>query len=159
MAAGGVGVDHKSLSGEAAVAALVEARVQKEMASAIWSMAHSNTENEIAIAKAGGIPPLIALLEPEQLHGGMTYTTLTEQLSEAMRNLEHWGLADEIQQREDDEGLGPRPDAGEVLAALFAREVLEWNRVAVRNARPQRTRHACRSAHADRLEPWHRPTY
>ena len=39
------------------------AKVQKEFASALWSMANQNEENQVAIAKAGGIPPLIALLE------------------------------------------------------------------------------------------------
>lgn len=44
-------------------AALVEgAKVQKEMASAIWSMTYLNPENQVAIAKAGGIPSLIGLL-------------------------------------------------------------------------------------------------
>ena len=42
---------------------LVLAKMQKEIASAIWSMADNNPENQIAIAQAGGIPPLIALLE------------------------------------------------------------------------------------------------
>ena len=44
-------------------AALVEgAKVQKEMASAIWSMTYLNPDNQVAIAKAGGIPSLIGLL-------------------------------------------------------------------------------------------------
>ena len=38
------------------------ALVQKEMCNAIWSMAHENPDNQAAIAKANGIPPLIALL-------------------------------------------------------------------------------------------------
>ena len=38
------------------------AAVQREMASAIWSMAEGNEANQIAISKAGGIPPLIRLL-------------------------------------------------------------------------------------------------
>ena len=51
------------LTGAAAVAALESAKVQKEMASAIWSMAIDNTENQVAIAEAGGIKPLIQLLD------------------------------------------------------------------------------------------------
>ena len=47
----------------ASVLALERARVQKEMASAIWAMSKENVENQIAIAHEGGIPPLIALLE------------------------------------------------------------------------------------------------
>ena len=63
VAEGGVGVPAGSLSGQAAVAALEAARVQKEMASALWSMSLENEENQAAIAQAGGIPPLIALLD------------------------------------------------------------------------------------------------
>ena len=47
----------------AALAALEAATVQKEMASALWSMAAGSPENQAAIAKAGGIPKLITLLE------------------------------------------------------------------------------------------------
>ena len=57
------GVNAAVLSGPAAVAALANAKLQKKIASAIWSMAFENTENQMAIANAGGIPPLIALLE------------------------------------------------------------------------------------------------
>ena len=40
--------------------------VQKEMANAIWAMANTNEENQVAIAAAGGIPSLIALLASNQ---------------------------------------------------------------------------------------------
>ena len=60
---GGVGSQASGLAGAAAVAALESAKVQKEMASAIWAMAQDNPDNQVAIASAGGIPPLIALLE------------------------------------------------------------------------------------------------
>ena len=36
--------------------------IQREMASAVWSMTFQNPDNQKAIADAGGIPPLIALL-------------------------------------------------------------------------------------------------
>lgn len=36
--------------------------LQKDIAAAIWSMTNNNQENQAAVAKAGGIPPLIALL-------------------------------------------------------------------------------------------------
>ena len=42
---------------------LESAKVQKEIASALWSMSLDNSENQIAAAKAGGIHPLIELLE------------------------------------------------------------------------------------------------
>ena len=63
MEAGGVGIDCKALTGPAAIAALEAASVQKEMASAIWSMAINHPENQSEIAKTQGIPPLIELLE------------------------------------------------------------------------------------------------
>lgn len=47
------------------------AKVQKvvSVASAIWSMAYNNAANQMAIAQAGGIPPLIALLKgPTEIH-------------------------------------------------------------------------------------------
>ena len=47
----------------AALAALEAAKVQKEMASALWSMADNSPDNQAAIAKAGGIQPLIAMLD------------------------------------------------------------------------------------------------
>ena len=62
MHEGGVGVDVKSLTGAAAVKAFEMATVQKEMASAIWSMGIDHGENQVAIAAADGIPPLISLL-------------------------------------------------------------------------------------------------
>ena len=58
---GGVGVG--VLTESQAERALESARVQKEVASAIWAMTRDNPDNQIAIAAAGGIPPLIALLE------------------------------------------------------------------------------------------------
>lgn len=54
-------VEDKSLALEAK--ALESAKVQKEMASAIWSMAVNNLPNQIVIAETGGIPLLIALLK------------------------------------------------------------------------------------------------
>ena len=45
------------------VQALARAKVQKEIASAIWAMSKQSVDNQIAIAAEGGIPPLIALLE------------------------------------------------------------------------------------------------
>ena len=63
MAEGGVGVDLKSLSAAQQAAALEAAMVQKELASAIWSMAHESADNQRGIDKAGGIAPLITLLE------------------------------------------------------------------------------------------------
>ena len=59
--AGGVG--QNLMMGLASKEALEAARVQKEMAGAIWSLTLSNPENQLAIAEAGGIPPLILLLE------------------------------------------------------------------------------------------------
>ena len=43
-------------------AALDVALVQKDMAAALWSMAYNSPENQTAIAKAGGLEPLIAML-------------------------------------------------------------------------------------------------
>jgi len=57
------GVGQSVLSSQAAAAALEGARVQKEMAAAIWSMTVGNPQNQRAIADAGGIQPLIALLD------------------------------------------------------------------------------------------------
>lgn len=57
------GAGDSTYGNSASKEALEAARVQKEMASAIWSMAANNLENQMAIAKAGGILPLIALLE------------------------------------------------------------------------------------------------
>ena len=42
--------------------ALEHACTQKDIASAIWAMSHENPDNQTAVARAGGIPPLIALL-------------------------------------------------------------------------------------------------
>ena len=36
--------------------------LQKELASALWSMSFQNNANQMAIAAEGGVPPLIALL-------------------------------------------------------------------------------------------------
>ena len=44
-------------------AALEAAKVQKEIASAIWSLTINNEENQVWIAKEGGIKPLIELLQ------------------------------------------------------------------------------------------------
>ena len=41
---------------------LRELHVLKEVASAIWSMANGSEQNQIAVATAGGVPPLVALL-------------------------------------------------------------------------------------------------
>ena len=57
---GGVGDGLKSTQ-ESGIA-LELAKIQREIASAIWSMANNNPENQMAIASAGGIRPLIALL-------------------------------------------------------------------------------------------------
>ena len=58
------GADGASVGATSSVVlALERARVQKEMASAIWAMSKESVENQIAIADEGGIPPLIALLE------------------------------------------------------------------------------------------------
>ena len=57
------GVGGAGLLGGAAKEALELARVQKELASAIWSLTLNNPANRIAIADAGGIPPLILLLD------------------------------------------------------------------------------------------------
>lgn len=59
--AGGVGAAAKA--GLDAVLAQEGASVQREMASAIWSMTFKHTDNQIAVAQAGGIPPLIKLLD------------------------------------------------------------------------------------------------
>ena len=58
---GGVGVG--PLTGQAAVEALEAAKVQREMASALWSMCINSPDNQAAIEKAGGITPLVALLD------------------------------------------------------------------------------------------------
>ena len=42
---------------------LQSARVQKEMASALWAMASDNEENQMAISEAGGIQKLVRLLK------------------------------------------------------------------------------------------------
>ena len=38
------------------------AAAQKDIAGAIWSMAHDNAENQVTIAASGGVPPLIEML-------------------------------------------------------------------------------------------------
>ena len=57
------GVGQGVVMGIAAKEALDLARVQRELASALWSLTLNNPENRVAVAEAGGIPPLIELLE------------------------------------------------------------------------------------------------
>ena len=61
--------------------------------------------------------PLIALMEPELGHGGLTSEQVREHLSLADANFTKWGFDD-----------GPR--SAELYAALFAPDVepIEWNR-------------------------------
>ena len=44
-------------------AALDVALVQRDMAAALWSMAYNSPENQMTIAKVGGLEPLIAMLD------------------------------------------------------------------------------------------------
>ena len=55
--------EHSNSSSHSASVVLDAAKVQKEMAAALWSMAHNSPENQAAIAKVGGIQPLITMLD------------------------------------------------------------------------------------------------
>jgi len=55
--------EHSNSSSHSASVVLDAAKVQKEMAAALWSMAHNSPENQAAIAKVGGIQPLIMMLD------------------------------------------------------------------------------------------------
>ena len=68
--------------------------------------------------------PIVALLEPEAKHGGLTQEQIRAQLIEADGYYMAWGLAEEVA------SWGyeiPTPD--KMYDALFAREPIEWNRI------------------------------
>lgn len=68
--------------------------------------------------------PIVALLEPEAKHGGLTDEQIHAQLREADGYYEAWGLSAEV------ESWGyALPDAEALHASLFTREPIEWNRV------------------------------
>ena len=60
---------------------------------------------------------IIALLEPETNHGGLTPEMIKAQLIAAEDSYAKWGFASD----------SPRADA--LLDALFADEPIEWNRI------------------------------
>ena len=61
--------------------------------------------------------PIIALMEPEAKHGGLTRARIEEQLVEADQRYEKWGFDDD----------GPRSTT--LMEALFATQPIEWNRI------------------------------
>jgi len=70
-------------------------------------------ELRAAVAKS---KPLIALLETETKHGGVTQAQMCEQLTEAESRFEGWGFESE-------------PGSAELIEQLFAKEPIEWNRL------------------------------
>ena len=79
--------------------------------------------------------PIIAMLEPEAKHGGLTEEEIRQQLSDAdlpcekqgtkFRNMyEMWGLRDEVH------SWGYKmPSADDLCQALFASDLIEWARI------------------------------
>ena len=72
---------------------------------------------ELRAAVAKG-KPIVALIEPEAKHGGLTKAQIEEQLLEANANYEKWGFG-------DDGG----PEGATLYEALFAADAVEWNRI------------------------------
>ena len=79
--------------------------------------ASKNCMREIRSAVRKG-KPLLAVLEPEVGKGGLSVSEITHQLLAADDNYARWGFA-------DDDG----PHGEELVAALFAEEPIEWNRI------------------------------
>ena len=71
-------------------------------------------ELRAAVTKA---KPIIALMEPELKHGGLSKVQVEEQLLEADANYDKWGF--------EDDGLG----CTTLYKALFAADAIEWNRI------------------------------
>ncbi len=69
--------------------------------------------------------PILALTEPEAKKGGLTTEEVRAHLEEAEANFEYYGLADNMSQW----GFVPPPTATDMLNALYADEVVEWNRI------------------------------
>ena len=67
-----------------------------------------------SVAKA---KPILALLDPEASHGGLTIEQVREQLVDADAHCGNWGF--------DDDG----PRGAELYEALFHDEPIEWNRI------------------------------
>ena len=69
--------------------------------------------------------PIIALLEPESSHGGLTREQVREQLDIVIASLSaSWGLDEKV------ESWGyEMPSAIQLYDALFARDPIEWNRI------------------------------
>ena len=62
--------------------------------------------------------PIIALQDPDVAHGGMTLEMVREQLLAADAKYAGWGF-------EGDDG----PRGEQLIEALFAQPVIEWNRI------------------------------
>ena len=68
--------------------------------------------------------PLVALLEPDELKGGMTQKAIQDTLTEEW--LRKWHFELEWDQQSPDARM---PSAREVFENLFAIEPIEWNRL------------------------------
>ena len=76
---------------------------------------------------------IIAVLETEEKHGGLTKGQIKEQLIEAVQKFDDWGLAREMN---DASVWDPRrwegnkyPGGDELFNKLFENEPIEWNRI------------------------------
>jgi hypothetical protein len=72
--------------------------------------------------------PILALMEPELTHGGLTASEIEGQLTEGIRDANGWHSTAENYEKWGFKG-GPTPE--ELLRALFAQPVVEWNRIGV----------------------------
>ena len=62
--------------------------------------------------------PMIALIDPEPAHGGLTMTQIQGELLEAEESYERWGF-------KPDE----RPSGDALCTHLFSSKPIEWNRI------------------------------
>ena len=69
--------------------------------------------------------PLIALLEPEAKHGGMTHKEISGAMDVASSNFRRWGLSSEM----DEWGMSPPLPYALAAALLESATSIEWNRI------------------------------
>ena len=77
--------------------------------------------------------PIITLVETDMKHGAMGYEDMCKQLRLAVSKYEKWGLLGEMQQWQQEGGVGAIPTAEDLRSALFKDELLEWNRIKVQS--------------------------
>lgn len=83
----------------------------------------ANCMREVIRAVVTG-KPIVALLEPEAKHGGLTDEDIRQQLDQAGDKYAKWGLDKEV------ESWGYKlPTADDLYTSLFAKAPIEWNRI------------------------------